>query len=85
MRSRPASTMTCMRAILFMREVAQAANVTYHKPCRYAKGQEVMYAPWWSASRPARWGYRPDGLLISSLDARSRAVTTKAVANIATS
>ncbi len=63
------------RAILAMPGVSQAANATY-LTMQVRKGR-VMYAPWWSASRPVRWGLHPDGLLISSLDARSRAVTTR--------
>jgi hypothetical protein len=64
------------RAILAMPGVAQAANVTY-LTMQVRKGESRMCAPWWSASRPARWGPRPDGRLISSPGARSRAVTTR--------
>lgn len=63
------------RAILAMPGVSQAANVTY-LTMQVRKGESDVRTMVVGIA-PGALGLHPDGLLISSLDARSRAVTTR--------
>jgi hypothetical protein len=63
------------RAILAMPGVSQAANATY-LTMQVRKGESDVRTMVVGIA-PGALGLHPDGLLISSLDARSRAVTTR--------